>query len=126
MINLVIFLNGIYDLFCGFAILFFSSNPYLAPIANLHPKIFKEAYRDDLTRRLLAYWIITYGIIRVLIIIGDKNKIIIALIIISYIIEILAYLNENYYHKTTYNNKVLWIVALSFIFIIGIWFNNSL
>ena len=123
MINLVIFLNGIYDLFCGFAILFFSSNPYLAPIANLHPKIFKEAYRDDLTRRLLAYWIITYGIIRLAVIF--KNNCIFIMIIISYFIEILAYSNENYFYKTTDNNKVLWINGLSFLIIILFIHNNN-
>jgi hypothetical protein len=123
MINSIIFINGIYDLICGFTILFFSSNTYLKPIANLHPMIFKEEFRNDLIKRLLAYWIITYGTIRTAVIF--KNNCIFIMIIISYFIEILAYSNENYLYKTTDNNKVLWINGLSFLIIILFIYNNN-
>ena len=123
MINSIIFINGIYDLICGFTILFFSSNVYLKPIANLHPMIFKEEFRNDLIKRLLAYWIITYGIIRTAVIF--KNNCIFIMIIISYFIEILAYSNENYFYKTTDNNKVLWRNGLSFLIIFLFIHNNN-
>lgn len=123
MINSIIFINGIYDLICGFTILFFSSNAFLKPIANLHPMIFKEEFRNDLIKRLLAYWIITYGIIRTAVIF--KNNCIFIMIIISYFIEILAYSNENYFYKTTDNNKVLWINGLSFLIIFLFIHNNN-
>ena len=62
MINTIIFLNGIYDLICGFFFL------------NIHQFVFKEEFRNDIMKRILAYWLITYGIIRIFII---KNRLLI-------------------------------------------------
>lgn len=104
MINTIIFLNGIYDLVCGFLFL------------DIHKLVFKIEYNNDLMKRLLSYWIITYGIIRIAII--SNNPIINIMIIISYFIEIFAFFNESYFYNTTDKNKVEWIIILSLIIII--------
>lgn len=62
MIKIIIFINGIYDIICSLSILF--TNNYFS---NIHPKLFKDKDIENnvIIRRLLAYWIFTYGILRV-------------------------------------------------------------
>jgi hypothetical protein len=63
--KLFIFINGIYDLLCAIAILFFPNTI----IGNIHPSIFNKDCQ--LKNRILAYWLITYG--RCFIIHENKN-----------------------------------------------------
>ena len=76
--KLFIFINGIYDLLCAIAILFFPNTI----IGNIHPSIFNKEIKChschqlttcQLKNRLLAYWLITYGSIRCFIIHENKN-----------------------------------------------------
>ena len=102
----IIFINGIYDIICGLSILLLP-NSY---IANIHPLIFNDEYlKNPLLKRLLAYWIITYGFIRISIIIPSLTiKILIAL---SYFIEAYAFTYEYILFKTTIYYKTLWIFS---------------
>ena len=102
----IIFINGIYDIICGLSILLLP-NSY---IANIHPLIFNDEYlNNSLLKRLLAYWIITYGFIRISIIIPSLTiKILIAL---SYFIEAYAFTYEYILFKTTIYYKTLWIFS---------------
>lgn len=86
----VIRLNGIYDILCGLNLLNVIKLPFLDTI---HTQMFHHVLiADDFTRRLLAYWIITYGIIRLC---GEKRS---HLISLSYYLETLCLLNEVPYH----------------------------
>jgi hypothetical protein len=124
ILKLFIFVNGIYDLLCAVGILFYPNTI----IGNIHPSVFnpdarmrKYAQEDcagQLNKRLLAYWLITYGSIRCFILHENKtikcfilheNKTINLLIALSYFIEAFAYGYEYIYYKTTIKYKVIWI-----------------
>ena len=56
MISLII--NGFYDIICGISILFFNNF-----FSKLHTNLFNVKL-SDINKRFLAYWILTYGFIR--------------------------------------------------------------
>jgi hypothetical protein len=56
----IIKLNGIYDILCAISILKWIPIPY---IKDLHLSMIKESH-NLLFERFFAYWIFTYGIIR--------------------------------------------------------------
>ena len=60
--HIVLIVNGIYDLVCASSILFTS----IPIISSLHPGIFAqdELRTHPVIRRLLAYWILTFGSVR--------------------------------------------------------------
>ncbi len=56
-------LNGLYDLLCGACLLNFLQIPILN---RLHIGMFHPTLTNPLSSRLLAYWIITYGMVRLI------------------------------------------------------------
>ena len=61
----LVLLNGVYDLVCFTAIMWL---PWLPGFSSFHLGVLRdeEDRRHPLVRRLLAYWILTYGTVRVL------------------------------------------------------------
>jgi hypothetical protein len=92
-------INGIYDIICALCILKKVNIPILN---NLHLSVMKNYSGDnDLFERFYAYWIFTYGIIRL------SNNI--ELISFSYFIEAIFFINE-YTIGTVYKDTVIFIV----------------
>jgi hypothetical protein len=60
----IVFLNGVYDVFCAFCILSHSKSIF----SKLHVNLFKEKYtrENPVLGRILAYWIFLYGLIRLM------------------------------------------------------------
>jgi hypothetical protein len=114
MIKLIIFLNGIYDILCSFSILF--SNNYFS---NIHPKLFKdkENQENPIIRRFMAYWILTYGSIRLFSGYYQNSKELLLLAYYSYLIEILAFEYELFISNSLYLYKVKFISIVSIIII---------
>lgn len=56
-------LNGLYDLLCGACLLNYIHIPMLN---RLHTNMFQQTLTNEFSSRLLAYWIITYGTVRLL------------------------------------------------------------
>lgn len=112
----IIFINGIYDIICGFSILFLAESNFFAKI---HPSIFKDQYiiQNPLLNRLIAYWLITYGIIRTSII--YPSTVINQLVAISYFVEAYAFAYEHIYFKTTICYKSFWIFCTSSLIGLG-------
>ncbi len=104
-------INGIYDVICGLSLLV--TDNYFS---RFHLSIFIEK-PYELTQRFLAYWIITYGFIRLFLDIYDEYSFLITL---GYIIEILAFEYELYLSKNLYKYKVRFISFSSIIIIIFI------
>lgn len=104
-----VFLNGIYDILCAISILLFSNTP----LGKIHLLIFKENIHNQINNRLLAYWIITYGCIRLFIL--QQNKTINILIAITYFIEAFVYIYECESHNTTIKYKSVFVLLLSLI-----------
>ena len=114
MINNLIFINGIYDIICGISILFFPKSFF----ADINISIFNEEYKNnDLIKRLIAYWVITQGVIRISIFF-EKSLIIKNIIALSYLIEAYSFSNEYFLFNTTNYYKTLFIILLSLILFI--------
>ena len=86
IITYFIFINGIYDILCAFSILI--SNLIEIPLFNnIHLNMIKNKSVELLTEKYLAYWILTYGVMRLYI--YDLN-----IVFMSYIIEAICFSNE--------------------------------
>jgi hypothetical protein len=105
----LIFVNGIYDLLCAVAILLFPNTL----IGKLHLSIFNKNIHCHVNIRLLAYWIITYGYIRLFIL--QQSKCINILVALTYFIEAIAYVYEDIYYNTTIKYKTAFISISSLI-----------
>lgn len=104
MIQEIIFINGIYDILCALSILRYINIPLLN---TLHLSMFmKNQNQCPLFERILAYWIFTYGIIRL-----SGNSLLISL---SYYMESLFIANECFINKTIELNKGLFVVVTSY------------
>ena len=105
-IQAILLLNGIYDIICSLCILFHLKNK----IHFLHPNIFLNNH-DKRFNRLLAFWIFTYGIIRLF---AAFNSQLIIFASITYFIEAFYFLYELYLN-TTYREKAIFVIIFSFI-----------
>lgn len=110
MLNQIIFINGIYDILCALSILGYINIPILN---NLHLSMFIEyEYRiqnqnQKLFERILAYWIFTYGIIRI-----SGNSFLISL---SYYMESIFIANESLINRTIQLDKGLFVIITSYV-----------
>ena len=104
ILGFIIKANGIYDILCALCILKIINIPILN---NLHLSVIKNySSNNDLFERFYAYWIFTYGIIRL-----SNNNIWISY---SYFIEAIFFTNE-YFFDTVYKDKAMFIIISSII-----------
>jgi hypothetical protein len=83
-IDAVFFINGIYDILCALTILRILHIPVLN---ELHLSVIKKYKNENpLMERFLAYWLFTYGLMRIF---GDRK-----IIAYSYFTEALFFGNE--------------------------------
>jgi hypothetical protein len=61
----ILLANGVYDLACALSILWNPSGWALHALSQLHLGMYSNAQEDPVFRRMLAYWIFTYGGVRV-------------------------------------------------------------
>ena len=99
MIAYIIKLNGIYDILCALSILRFINIPVLN---NLHLSMISTD-KTPLMERFFAYWIFTYGIIRL-----HNNR---DLIAYSYFIEGFFIFNECVNHTMNLEKGIFTSVA---------------
>ncbi len=94
-------MNGVYDLLCALSILHIINCPFLC---KLHLNLINNKKTETNSRmfeRMLAYWILTYGIIRV----SDHYL----LAACSYYIEAIGYILE-FMHKTVHPHKTMFVI----------------
>jgi len=96
--------NGLYDILCAVSILKIINIPILN---KLHLSMFINEPTEQ-EKKWIAYWIFTYGCIRLL----ANNK---YLISISYLIEASVIINECFIHKQIYLYNALFVSIISFI-----------
>jgi hypothetical protein len=111
MIHSVVCANGIYDIVCAIAIILYPSSS----MGRLHTDVF-VAPMDDIARRMLAYWVFTYGIVRLVAVL--HHPAVDRLIVATYLLEGVVFALEALVHHTTYHWKVLWIVGTCILFMI--------
>jgi len=104
MMNNIVKINGIYDIACALSILRVINVP---PLANLHVGMLKPHIDQSvLFKRFFAYWIFTYGIVRVF---GGGQ-----LVTYSYFIEAICFANE-YCNGTLHGDKAAFVIISSLI-----------
>ena len=66
LISIIFVLNGLYDITCACSILWLYRLPGFSFLSNLHATMFEndEHINHTVIRRLLAYWLLTYGMVR--------------------------------------------------------------
>jgi len=98
-------LNGLYDILCAISILGIN----IPIVKNLHLSMFmNDREPDEMSQRFLAYWIFTYGIIRLY----SSENIVIAY---SYYIEAMAIANESLVKKTMHMDKAYFVICASIL-----------
>ena len=102
MIQEIVFINGIYDILCSLCILKIID---IKLLENLHTTIIKKNLQNNkLYCRILGYFILLYGIIRLY---GNLY-----LSSITYLIESLYYTHELYL-GTVYKHKSIFVIITS-------------
>ena len=101
ILNIIFTLNGVYDILCAMSILKIIYIPFLDKI---HLSMFNNYENNPLFERFIAYWIFTYGIIRI-----TNNHIFISL---SYFIEAVFFLHE-YIHCSMDTSKTNFVIISS-------------
>ena len=95
MFSTLVRLNGLYDIICGLCLLKIIDIPIMN---KLHINMFdKSLMTNNMALRLLGYWIITYGMIRVF---SRDDYMLVAL---SYYLETIILLNESKYNDKFWN-----------------------
>ena len=90
IVTTIVRLNGVYDILCGACLLKIIQIPVLN---TLHADMFHPALEtNDFASRILGYWIITYGTIRLC---HDTHS---PLVSLSYYLEAICLWNEMNYH----------------------------
>lgn len=109
IVECIVIANGMYDIASAISILVFTRMPLLNLLGRLHTQMF--LFEDALSSRLLAYWILTYGCIRMAII--ARNTLTHCLVMASYFIEAAVYLVEDVVHASVHTWKATWVVFSS-------------
>jgi hypothetical protein len=104
MIQSLVWVNGVYDIVCALSILFM---PHTT-LGTLHLSIFTCPV-EPLTRRILAFWLLTYGSIRVAHFKGKTQY----LVTVSYLLEAIFFLSEYSVWHTAQGYKVAFVVSSS-------------
>lgn len=100
----IVKINGIYDVICALSILNFT---YFPKLRYLHLSMIKNHNNENyLFERFFAYWIFTYGVIRLY---GDFT-----LISYSYYLESIFFLNE-YINNSSYTYKSFFVITSSLL-----------
>ena len=114
--DIVLITNGVYDIVCVISINLQTYHPVLRSISRLHLNMFTsvEHRSNAVIQRVLSYWIMTYGMIRLCAgLCGEKELYKVASI--SYFLEALCYEYENQVGKTLVCYKVYFVSVFSTI-----------
>lgn len=119
ILDWVVSANGVYDIMCAVGILFLPNVWIFSNLAQLHPTMFTtpENQNHPILRRSLAYWLLTYGSMRIAIV--RRDDVVDYLVAMTYFLEAAAFAFEDVVHLTTQRDKVAWVSWSSVL--LGIW-----
>ncbi len=114
IIDTVLILNGLYDLTCACSILWLGSLPGFKILSDLHANMFESAEhaRHPVIRRLLAYWLLTYGVARTAAGI-HRDEVLDLIGALTYLIEALCFEYESRVGGTLIASKVAFVSVTS-------------
>jgi|TARA_Y100000389_G_scaffold203876_1_gene253886 hypothetical protein len=98
LLHKLIVINGIYDVICGLSILKILP---LTLFAELHSSLYYSRVNKE-AKRFMAYWIITYGFIRILSV---------PLTPISFYIQALCFMNELWKGNMRYTETIYFVTS---------------
>ena len=104
VLQFIIKANGVYDISCALSILRIINIPHLD---RIHLSMIKNNSENPLFERFLAYWIFTYGIMRL-----SVNS---SIITWSYFLEAFFFANELFKHQSVYVDKALFVIFTSLL-----------
>jgi hypothetical protein len=112
IITYILFINGFYDITCSASILWLSNIPGFKQLSLLHPTMYSNEIDSEnpVVKRLLAYWLMTYGVVRL--VAGCKEEYLLDILgAITYFIEAFCFEYENRVGKTLVYEKAqfVWI-----------------
>lgn len=115
MITLLV-LNGIYDVICAISLIWFYDIFPFSLFSRLHITMYKdkEVIENKIIKRLLAYWIFTYGIIRIQAGINEWKM----LGSITYFIEGFCFLIEDFMDNKVVKYKIYSVILMCLLLII--------
>jgi len=105
-VNLVLLLNGTYDIVCAVCILWLPASP----LGRLHLSVFKDT-PPPRSRRIFAYWVLTYGLDR-LVAGASASRATHAVAVLSYLMESATYYNE-FLHASVNADKARFVYLVS-------------
>lgn len=121
MLSWCICLNGLYDIACAASLILSGRAGELPPpravlgcLSRLHPHLLAGQHDDPLARRLLAYWLFTYGWVRVSSVTGMRVALLLAAC--TYFTEAMAFSHEQLLFRDRgagLNPACLWAVGTS-------------
>lgn len=120
--DFILVLNGIYDVACAFSILWLDRFPGFNVLSSLHLAMFEknEHKEHPVIRRLLAYWIVTYGTVRIAAgLHRDAGLDIVGAL--TYFIEAFCFEHELRFGGTMVRSRVTFVSVLSLALGICIW-----
>jgi len=113
----ILILNGLYDILCGCCILWQCETIQLfVYLGSLHPTMFIEPNHSNhpVIRRLLAYWLFTYGLVRLFA--GMTEEFYLDIVAaITYFLEAFCYEYERWIGQTVIHEKTTFVSVFSFI-----------
>ena len=119
LLRVLVFSNGVYDLLCFLCIImmkFHRSWMVLNFFGTLHINVFRDEddRRHPLVRRMLAYWVLTYGMVRVLAGVAD-DSLMNCVAALTYLIEAFAFGYEFLAERSVIGYKVAAISLMSLL-----------
>jgi hypothetical protein len=103
----IIIINGIYDILCAISILKIVNIPV---IKDLHLSMLRDNEKNNpMMERFMAYWIFTYGILRIYSGYNKKYE----LAAISYYIEAVIISNEYFINRTMVMERSMFVIFFS-------------
>ena len=116
MIDVLVIVNGVYDVVCALCILVVPDDTWvLSSLAAMHKTMLKKNEENvashPLVRRLLAYWVSCYGFTRLAVI--TQLPYMQRLAALTYFLEALAWSLEAYVHSSASKSKSLFVIVTS-------------
>jgi hypothetical protein len=114
IIDTILIVNGLYDITCACSILWLGCLPGFKILSNLHANMFESAEhaRHPVIRRLLAYWLLTYGVARTAAGI-HRDEVLDAVGALTYFIEAFCFEYESMVGETLIASKVAFVSVTS-------------
>jgi hypothetical protein len=107
-VSRALLLNGVYDVVCALCMLWLPASL----LGRLHLSVFSRHTKDS--HRLLAYWVLTYGIDRIIAGLSRSSPTD-AIAALSYLVETAAYYNEASVHASVHVGKARFVYLTSLL-----------